>query len=128
MAPVTKKIDKQKETLFFIQFYESVLAKLPNDCNVIEQLGHLYTSIGRIDDGLLMDQTLVKLNPTNAIAHYNLACSYALKNETEKALSHLKQAFKLGYDDIDHTHKDSDLKNLHQLPEFKELIKSYKRP
>jgi hypothetical protein len=35
--------------------------------------------LGRIADGLKMDRRLVKLQPANPTAHYNLACSLALQ-------------------------------------------------
>ena len=64
---------------FQIKFYEGVLRRNPADREVIELLGGLYTKEGRVDEGLRMDRRLVRLAPENPIAHYNLACSLALK-------------------------------------------------
>ncbi|OIO58981.1 MAG: hypothetical protein COZ46_05490 [Verrucomicrobia bacterium CG_4_10_14_3_um_filter_43_23] len=116
-------MDNKTDNAFFIQFYEAILAKLPEDTTVIELLGHLYTRVGRIDDGLAMDKKLVHLDPKNAMAHYNLACSYALKSNKKLAVEYLYKAFSLGYDDLNWLLNDSDLANLHNYPQYIEFVK-----
>ena len=80
---------------FEIRFFESVLNRDPAYCEVVEILGSLYTKHGRIADGLKMDRRLVKLQPANATAHYNLACSLALTSRRMEALRSLRQAVEL---------------------------------
>lgn len=107
---------------FDIQFFESVLRRNPRDTGVIELLGGLYTKDGRIDEGLRMDRRLVKLRPDNPTAHYNLACSLALKKRPAEALRSLKRAIDLGYRDLDWLLQDPDLEGLKHYPAFKKLI------
>lgn len=60
-------------------------------------------------------------------ALYNSACIYSLNKETEKAfevLNHL--ADKKFYSNLSHISKDSDLENLHSLPEWKNLLEKVK--
>lgn len=107
---------------FEIQFFESVLRRSPRDTDIIEILGGLYTKNGRIDDGLKMDRKLVRLLPESATAHYNLACSLALKKRKAEALRLLVRAVELGYKDVDWMMQDPDLEGLKKLPAFLALV------
>jgi tetratricopeptide (TPR) repeat protein len=111
---------------FEIGFFESVLQREPNYVAVVEILGGLYTRQGRIADGLKMDRKLVKLQPKNATAHYNLACSLALSKRKSDALRELRQAVQLGYRDFDWMQQDPDLELLKEHPEFQALLDTLK--
>jgi tetratricopeptide (TPR) repeat protein len=111
---------------FEIRFYESVLRRNSTYAMVVELLGGLYTRQGRVAEGLKMDRKLVKLQPENATAHYNLACSLALSKQKSAALRELRQAVKLGYRDFDWMQQDPDLEALKQHPEFQALLKTLK--
>lgn len=113
---------RKEDTAFDISFYESILRRDPSYVEVVELLGGLYTKVGRIADGLKMDRRLVRLQPDNATAHYNLACSLALSKRSGEALTTLANAIALGYDDADWMTNDPDLLALHKRPEFKLLI------
>lgn len=114
--------DQQRDLQFETGFFESVLRRDRNYTDVIEILGGLYTKQGRIEDGLKMDRKLVRLQPENATAHYNLACSLALMKKKAEALKVLKQAVALGYKDFRWMAKDRDLDGLKDNPEFQKLL------
>jgi predicted Zn-dependent protease len=120
--PKAKAHDPEFETRFF----ESVLRRDPNFASVVELLGGLYTRQGRVADGLRMDRKLVKLQPQNPTAHYNLACSLALSKKKNDALHELRQAVKLGYCDFDWMQQDPDLEGLKHHPEFQSLLETLK--
>jgi tetratricopeptide (TPR) repeat protein len=111
---------------FDIRFFESVLRRIPDYADVVEILGGLYTRQGRIADGLKMDRRLVRLQPANATAHYNLACSLALCRRKKDALHALRKAVKLGYRDFDWMQQDPDLEVLKRRPEFQQLLEQLK--
>lgn len=111
---------------FEISFFESVLRRDAAFTEVVEILGGLYTKHGRIADGLKMDRKLVKLQPTNATAHYNLACSLALSRRRNDALRALQHAIVLGYRDYDWMTQDPDLEDLKAHPEFSALLAQLK--
>ena len=117
---------KPHDPEFEIRFFESVLRRDPDYANVVEILGGLYTRQGRISDGLKMDRKLVKLQPDNATAHYNLACSLALAKRKGDALDELRRAVQLGYRDLDWMQQDPDLEPLKTLPEFRALLDQLK--
>ena len=118
--------DKGSDPAFEIAFFESVLRRDPGYVDVVEILGGLYTKQGRIADGLKMDRKLVKLQPSNATAHYNLACSLALSRRKADALRSLRQAVHFGYRDFDWMQQDPDLDELKQHPEFLSLLSQLK--
>ena len=114
---------KTREDLSFeIDFVEDIFRRDPNDFTVVELLANLYTKAGQIDQGLKLDRRLVKLQPANPMAHYNLACSLALKENADTALQSLRTAIAHGYADWDWLLKDPDLTNLHSHPEFHAIL------
>ncbi|MSU46286.1 MAG: hypothetical protein EXS42_03970 [Lacunisphaera sp.] len=118
----TTKADPQ----FEIEFFEAVYRRCPDYVEVVGLLGGLYTKVGRIADGLKMDRKLVRLEPDNPTAHYNLACSLALCKKRPDALRSLRQAVSLGYDDLDWMQQDPDLELLKNDPEFLQLLRQLK--
>jgi hypothetical protein len=118
--------DKVHDPAFEITFFESVLRREPDYVEVVEILGGLYTKQGRVSDGLKMDRKLVKLQPRNATAHYNLACSLALSRRKADALRSLRQAVQLGYKDFDWMQQDPDLEELKNHPDFLALLEQLK--
>jgi len=112
---------------FEISFFESVLRRAPSYADVVEILGGLYTRQGRIADGLKMDRRLVKLQPKNATARYNLACSLALSKRNTDALRELRHAVQLGYRDFDWMLQDPDLEPLKTHPAFQALLATLKQ-
>lgn len=119
-------MSRKDDPAFDISFFESVLKREPGYEDVIELLGGLYTKTGRIADGLRMDRKLVKLQPDNATARYNLACSLALSKRKTDALRALLEAVNLGYTDYDWMAQDPDLESLKNVREFKALLAKLK--
>jgi len=113
---------RKEDYSFEIGFYESVLRHEPDYADVIELLGGLYTKVGRVADGLEMDNRLVRMQPDNATARYNLACSLALVGRKADALEALARAVALGYDEPAWMAKDSDLACLKGEPAFLALL------
>jgi tetratricopeptide (TPR) repeat protein len=107
---------------FETRFFESVHRRDPRFPDVVEILGGLYTKQGRIADGLKMDRKLVRLQPDNSTAHYNLACSLALIRRKAQALQALERAIGLGYDDVEWMQHDPDLEGVRDHPAFQKLL------
>lgn len=107
---------------FEIQFYEQLCRRLPKDVRVLSLLAQLYTLNRQYDAGLKLDRKLVRLCPEDPTAHYNLACSLALKRRYADALKALKDAVALGYRSIDWMLQDADLQGLHAKPKFRDWL------
>jgi tetratricopeptide (TPR) repeat protein len=106
-----------------LQFLEALRRRCPAHEPILEALGHLYTRVGRYEDGLRIDLELTRLRPREPENWYNLACSYALIGDSEKALAALEQGIDLGYDDGEWMRTDPDLAALRQDPRFLAMVK-----
>jgi len=107
---------------FELSFFESLHQRMPKDIRVASILAHIYTKAGRIDSGLRMDRKLVRLDPKDPTAHYNLACSLCLKGRKADAIRVLRDAIALGYEDFNWMRHDPDLNGLTEYPGFRELL------
>jgi Flp pilus assembly protein TadD len=106
-----------------IEFLESIRKRCPPNRMILESLGELYTRTGRFEEGLNTDLELTRICPREAVAWYNLACSYALTSRKDDALAALAKAIELGYKDVDWMSGDSDLAFLQDDHRFHALIK-----
>ena len=108
---------------FLAEFLEIALRHRPENVEALAELGHVYTRLGRLAEGLAVDRRLVLLIPENPTVHYNLACSLALCGERERALDELERAIGLGYADPAFLLEDGDLESLRADPRFAALVK-----
>lgn len=112
---------------FEIRFYEKLVKGKRDFVDALIPLAEAYTKKGLYEKGLKIDRRLSRLLKDDDIVHYNLACSLALLGQEKQALTALKRAVRLGYDDFRHMKRDPDLKPLHQNPEFLKLLKTAKK-
>ena len=118
---------KKKEDTGFQEFelrlYESAVRGNPNNIPALSALGSLYTRMSQLEKALEIDKRLVTLTPEDSVCHYNLACSFALMNQADKAFNELEMAVLLGYNNLEHLLKDPDFNNVRRDPRFQEVIK-----
>jgi tetratricopeptide (TPR) repeat protein len=67
---------------------------------------------------------VIRLDPKDA-AFYNKACNYALLDRSGDAIENLRRCFELGFREIDHMAKDSDLDSIRDDPRYKQLVQKY---
>ncbi|MCK4809886.1 MAG: hypothetical protein KAS99_02990 [Candidatus Omnitrophica bacterium] len=118
---------KQEKKDFETNFYENLLKQRPNFIQALSCLGDVYTKKGFYKKGLDIDKKLVELKPEDPIIRYNLACSFSLLKEEERALEELKKAVLYGYDDFSYILKDEDLKNIRRHHKFGDFFRKLKR-
>lgn len=111
---------------FTIWFFEGILEKNPNYTDCLMYLGNAYTTQGMYEKGLLIDQKLSRLRPTDPLVHYNLACSYALLKNIDAAFEALEMAITVGYKDMYHLERDKDLVSLKEDDRYQKLIEKMK--
>lgn len=107
---------------FEIRFFEGVLKKSPNFAEALINLGELYTKRGFYEKGLAVDLRLTMLKPDDPVVLYNLACSYSLIKDLDRAFRVMKAAVQKGYSDFEYLEQDADLVNLRQMPAFKDFF------
>ena len=112
---------------FEIRFLEGILKYQPDFIEGLILLGDHYTKKGLYDKGLRVDEKLAALLPEDPVVHYNLACSYSLVSEINKAFRSIKKAIRLGYHNLEHLEHDKDLMNLRQERRFQEYYARLKK-
>jgi tetratricopeptide (TPR) repeat protein len=115
----------QSQLDFELDFYGGILQRQPEYVDVLRVMGNLLTLKGRYTEGLQVDRRLVQLRPQDALAHYNLACSYALLKRPDQALKTLRRAVELGYRDFRYMREDRDLDSIRHDPRFRQLMREY---
>jgi tetratricopeptide (TPR) repeat protein len=108
----------KEDIAFEIAFYNGLIEKNPQFAEAFITLGELYAQAGMFPEALIVDEKLVQLRPSDPVALYNLACSYSLLGEIDKALRSVKKAVKCGYSDFKHMGRDADLANLREDRRF----------
>jgi tetratricopeptide (TPR) repeat protein len=110
-----------------IQFLEGLVRRDPEYVDALELLADLYTQRGRYLEGLKLDERLARLEPYKAVVFYNLACSYSLTGQFDRAAFALERALQLGYRDFAWLARDPDLKDFRRQPQYREIQNKIKR-
>lgn len=118
---------EQRELDTKIQFMEGLVRRDPDYVDALQLLGDHYTARGRFTEGLHVDERLARLLPDNALVFYNLACSYSLTEEFDRAFFALDRAIELGYRDFKWMAKDPDLKKLRAQPAYEDIKEKIRR-
>ncbi|MBM4072749.1 MAG: tetratricopeptide repeat protein [Planctomycetes bacterium] len=118
---------EQNQLDFEIEFYGGILERHPGFVDVLRVQGNNLTLKGRYADGMQIDKRLVSLRPQDPLAHYNLACSYALLKRPEQALKTLRRAVELGYRDFRYMREDRDLDSIRHDPRFRQLLREFEK-
>jgi tetratricopeptide (TPR) repeat protein len=122
--PLVRASD-QSQIDFELEFFGGILERKSDYVDVLRVMGNHLTLKGRYAQGLAIDRRLVQLRPEDPLAHYNLACSYALLKRPEQALKTLRLAVELGYRDFRYMREDRDLESVRRDPRFRQLLREY---
>jgi tetratricopeptide (TPR) repeat protein len=104
-----------------INVLAGIVRRDPDYVDALQLLGDHYTQRGLFQEGLKVDERLAQLEPTSSLVFYNLACSYSLTDQFDRALLALDRALDLGYDDFAWLARDPDLKKLRKQPAYEEM-------
>src|SRR5215475_2870231 len=104
-----------------IGFMEGLVRRDPTYVDALQLLGDHYTQRGRFNEGLNVDERLARLEPQNPVVFYNLACSYSLTDQFDRAAEALEKAIILGYKDFAWLTKDPDLKKFRLQAAYRDI-------
>jgi tetratricopeptide (TPR) repeat protein len=110
-----------------IGFMEGIVRRDPDYVDALQLLGDHYTQRGRFPEGLRVDERLARLEPQSPLVFYNLACSYSLTDQFDRAALALEKALNLGYHDFHWLAKDPDLKKFRQQPAYRDIQNKIRR-
>jgi tetratricopeptide (TPR) repeat protein len=119
------QLAEQKQLDFELEFFGSLVEELPGFIDVLRAHGNNLTLKGRYEEGMSVDKRLIQLRPADYLAHYNLACSFALLKQHEQAIKTLRKAVELGYRDFRYMKQDRDLESIRRDPRFKQLLREF---
>jgi len=94
---------------------------LPTTTKQLNKKACLLMEEQKYEDAKKILQALLKMDPSNKRALYNLACAEALLGNSESALGHLERAIFFGYVNLHHLMTDNDLISIRSSPKFEEL-------
>ena len=116
----SKKMTREQERSLDIEigFLEGVVRRDPAYIDALQILGDNYTRRGRFEDGLKVDEQLVRLRPADALVHYNLACYWSLAGNVKLAVAYLSQAFDLEPEYRDLVTREADFDPIRNHPHF----------
>lgn len=98
----------------------------PDFLDAIVARGTLNMAQGKLNKAENDLKDALKLAPTHAVAHYNLACVYSLQNKLDLASDAIASALGHGFDDIESLKKDPDLKALRATGDWKKIMEKNK--
>jgi len=90
----------------------------PDNIHTYLALGWCYKRIDRTDLAIEAMETAVQIDKESAIAHYNLACYWALARQVKLAVLHLTNAFDLNPDFREFVERESDFDAIREDPDF----------
>ncbi len=123
--PTLAQLAERSQLDFELDFFAAVLGDAPDYIDVLRAHATNLTLKGRYEDGMSVDKRLITLRPADYLAHYNLACSYALLKQPDLALKTLRRAVELGYRDFRYMKQDRDLESIRRDPRFKQLLREF---
>jgi Flp pilus assembly protein TadD len=123
-TPTARPAD-QSQLDFELAFFASILERYPDYVDVLRAQNNNLTLKCRYADGLQVARRLVQIRPNDPLAHYNLACGYALLKRLDMALKTLRRAVELGYRDFRFMREDRDLDCIRHDPRFRQLLREY---
>lgn len=120
-----RRLREQTQRDFEIDFLERVLERDPFFVDALRVQGNNLAARGEYARTLQLDRRLVRLIPEDAIAWYNLSCTYAVLGMIDPAFSALQRSLELGYRYIARLRQDPDLKPLRRDPRFIKLLRRF---
>jgi tetratricopeptide (TPR) repeat protein len=99
-------------------YYLGALEERPDYSRAANNLAVAYALQGRLPEAIRYFQKVAALNPNSEKVYYNLACVYSRNNDIQKALTALKKAVSMGYDNWRQIKGDPDLVRLRASSDY----------
>jgi len=97
----------------------------PDDVRAVYMKSGSFISLGDRAQGIEWSDRALSMDPEEPSVLYNVACNYALLNETEKALDCLEKAFDKGFGHKEWMEHDPDFASIKNHPRFKALMRGF---
>ncbi len=121
----TRRLREQSQLDFEIEFLGRLLDRDPYFVDALRVQATNLAAKGQYARTLQLDRRLVRLTPEDAIAWYNLACTYTVMGMIDPGFFAIQRALELGYDCGNRLRRDPDLKALRRDPRFERLMRRF---
>lgn len=122
---ILARMAEQSQIDFEVAFFGDILKRHPAYIDLLRVHAHNLSLKGLHAESLEIDRRWAQLQPDDPLAHYNLACSYALTGQPDLSLIALRRAIEIGYRDFRHIREDRDLDLIRNDPRFRQLLREY---
>jgi len=122
---VLARMMQQSQVDFEVEFFAAVLARTPDFVEVLRAQAKNLAAKGMHAESMRIDERWVNLRPSDPLAYYNLACSYALMKQPDLAIGSLRKAVECGYRDFRHIREGRDFDSIRKDPRFRALLREY---
>lgn len=106
------------------ELYKKVIRREPRNFQALNNLGVVYLKLKTYKWAVIRFKDAIDVKHNYVDAHYNLACLYAQKNDTQQSLFYLKNAVNFNPEVRQWAAQDDDFKNLANLPEFNKIVQA----
>lgn len=122
LGQVYMKLNLEKEAL---EYFEKINALFPGSEIAFQGMIEFYFHFKNWDRAVTLLETYLKKYPQDPFAYYLLASVAIQQNQKDKCLTHLENAFKLGFNDVDSIINDPVFEPIIHLNEFQALKNMY---
>jgi serine/threonine protein kinase/Flp pilus assembly protein TadD len=106
-----------------LELGEAKVAVNPDDAITLSRISGYYVRLNRNEEALEAVRRVREIDPTDGLALYNCACTYATIGERDQAMKCLRDAFANGYGYVREWVKtDPDFAQFRDDPEFKAFV------
>ncbi len=116
---------EQSQVDFELEFFSNILQRHPSYLEILRIYAQNLAKKKRFEESLQVDRRIIRLCPSDPMAHYNLACGHALLQQPEQAIATLRKAIELGYRDFSFIRQDHDLDSIRKDPRFRKLLRKF---
>jgi adenylate cyclase len=104
---------------------ENHLQLNPDDVRAVYMKAGSFLGLGEHAKALEWSDRALTMDPEEPSVLYNVACNYALLNETDKALDCIEKAFDKGFGHKEWMEHDPDFASIQNHPRFKALMRDF---
>lgn len=101
-----------------VNYFQQSAQLDPDNIHTYLALGWCHKRLDRTDLAIEAMETAIQIDGESAIAHYNLACYFALGRQVKLAVLYLSNAFELNPEYRDYVESESDFDAIREDPEF----------
>ncbi len=101
-----------------INYFQQSAQLDPDNIHTYLALGWCHKRINRTDLAIEAMETAIQIDGESAIAHYNLACYFALVRQVKMAVLYLSNAFDLNPDYREYVQAEADFDAIREDPDF----------